>query len=174
MGTFLSGKERWQLDRRYGPWTDSYLLEPHVCCHELILFVLRKGRLNSSQVNLCIGFFFFLVTETSWNLTFEQSKVGRILNLRTVKWHWVTVSHSGMSDSLQPLACSLPGSSVHGISQPRILGWVPIPFSRESYHPGIEPGSPALQGRFFTVQATREAQWHWDPTILGIFCLKWK
>jgi len=28
--------------------------------------------------------------------------------------------------------CSLPGSSVHGISQARILEWIAISFSRES------------------------------------------
>ena len=38
-----------------------------------------------------------------------------------------------------------PGSSVHGISQPRILEWVAISFSRDLPNPGIEPGSPALQ-----------------------------
>ena len=31
--------------------------------------------------------------------------------------------------------CSLPGSSVHGISQARILEWVAIPFSRVSSQP---------------------------------------
>ena len=31
-----------------------------------------------------------------------------------------------------PMDCSLPGSSVHGISQTRILEWVAIPFSRGS------------------------------------------
>ena len=36
------------------------------------------------------------------------------------------LSHSVMSSSLQPLDCSLPGSSVHEIIQPRILGWVAI------------------------------------------------
>ena len=30
-----------------------------------------------------------------------------------------------------PMDCSLPGSSVHGIIQTRILEWVAIPFSRE-------------------------------------------
>ena len=30
-----------------------------------------------------------------------------------------------------PMDCSLPGSSVHGILQARILEWVAIPFSRE-------------------------------------------
>ena len=31
-----------------------------------------------------------------------------------------------------PMDCSPPGSFVHGILQARILGWVAIPFSRES------------------------------------------
>ena len=39
---------------------------------------------------------------------------------------------------------SLPGSSVHGILQARILEWIAISFSRDIPNPGIEPGSPAL------------------------------
>jgi len=31
-----------------------------------------------------------------------------------------------------PMDCSPPGSSVHGLLQARILEWVAIPFSRES------------------------------------------
>ena len=38
-----------------------------------------------------------------------------------------------------------PGSSVQGILQARIVEWVAISFSRVSSHPGIKPGSPALQ-----------------------------
>ena len=44
--------------------------------------------------------------------------------------------------------CSLPGFSVRGILQARILEWVAIPFSKGSSQPrepGIEPASPALQ-----------------------------
>ena len=44
-----------------------------------------------------------------------------------------------------PMDCSLPGTSVHGISQARILEWVAISFSRRSSWPGIKPTSPALQ-----------------------------
>ena len=44
-----------------------------------------------------------------------------------------------------PMDCSLPGFSVHGISQARIVEWVAIPFSRGS-SPGIKPMSPAWQG----------------------------
>ena len=44
-----------------------------------------------------------------------------------------------------PMDCSLPGSSVHGIFQARVLEWVAIFFSRNLPNPGIEPGSPVLQ-----------------------------
>ena len=51
-----------------------------------------------------------------------------------------------------PMDCSLPGSSVHGIFQARILEWVVISFSRGLPNPGIEPESPALPGGFFTTE----------------------
>ncbi|CAM9632051.1 unnamed protein product [Rangifer tarandus platyrhynchus] len=44
-----------------------------------------------------------------------------------------------------PMDCSLPGSSVHGILQTRILEWVAIPFSRGSSQPRDRSGSLALQ-----------------------------
>ena len=43
-----------------------------------------------------------------------------------------------------PMDCSLPGSSDHGVSQGRILKWVAISFSNLP-DPGIELRSPALQ-----------------------------
>ena len=43
-----------------------------------------------------------------------------------------------------------PVSSVHSISQARILEWVAIP------HPGIEPTSPMLAGRFSTTEPPRK------------------
>ena len=49
-----------------------------------------------------------------------------------------------------PMDCSSPGSSVHGTFKARILEWVAISFSRGS-SPGIEPASPALACRFFTI-----------------------
>ena len=57
-----------------------------------------------------------------------------------------------------PMVCSPPGSSVHGILQARMLEWVAISSSRDLPNPGIEPRSPALQADFFTVWATREAE----------------
>ena len=32
-----------------------------------------------------------------------------------------------------PMDCSLPGSSIHGIFQARVLGWVAIAFSKRAY-----------------------------------------
>ena len=59
--------------------------------------------------------------------------------------------------------CSLPGSSVHGVLQARILEWVAILFSRDLPNPGIESRSLALQADslpFFT-RAIREAHSVW-------------
>ena len=39
------------------------------------------------------------------------------------------LSHSVVSDSVPPHDCSLPGSSIHGIFQARVLEWVAIAFS---------------------------------------------
>ena len=50
-----------------------------------------------------------------------------------------------MSDSCDPMDCSPPGSSVHGILHVRLLEWVAISFSRGSSWPGNEPQTPALQ-----------------------------
>ena len=41
------------------------------------------------------------------------------------------------------MACSLPGSSVHGMLQARILEWEPRPASGDLPDPGVEPRSPA-------------------------------
>ena len=49
--------------------------------------------------------------------------------------------------------CSLPGSSVHGILQARILEWVDIPFSRGSSWPSEWTQVSCTAGRFFTVWA---------------------
>ena len=63
-----------------------------------------------------------------------------------------------------PLDCSPPGASVHGIFQARILEWVAMPSSRGSSQPGIEPVSlmsPTFSGGFFTTNTTWEEQLSW-------------
>ena len=48
-----------------------------------------------------------------------------------------------------PMDCSPPGSSVHGILQARILQWVAIPFSRASSRPRDRSQVSCIAGRFF-------------------------
>ena len=52
-----------------------------------------------------------------------------------------------------PMDYRLPGSSIHGIFEVRILGQVAISSSKGSYQPGIEPTSPVSAGGFFTTEA---------------------
>ena len=52
-----------------------------------------------------------------------------------------------MSTLCDPMDCSLPGSSVHGILQARILEWVAIPFSRGSSQSRDQTQVSCIAGR---------------------------
>ena len=52
-----------------------------------------------------------------------------------------------------PMNCSPPGSSVHGISQARILEWVAISFSRGSSRPRNQTFVSCLAGGLFTTES---------------------
>ena len=54
----------------------------------------------------------------SWSSPFLEF---RLLVFASIKWKW---NRSVVSDSLQPVDCSPPSSSIHGILQARILEWV--------------------------------------------------
>ena len=62
-----------------------------------------------------------------------------------------------MSDYLQPMDCSLPGSSIPGNFQARVLKGVAISFPRGSSRPRDQTWVSRTAGRFFSVRATREA-----------------
>ena len=55
-----------------------------------------------------------------------------------------------------PMDCSPPGYSVHGILQARILEKVTIPFCRGSPQPRNQTGVSHVAGKLFTIGATRE------------------
>ena len=50
-----------------------------------------------------------------------------------------------MSNSCDPLDCSLSGSSVHGMLQQECWSGLPFPSPGDLPNPGIKPWSPALQ-----------------------------
>ena len=47
-------------------------------------------------------------------------------------------------------------SSVHGISQARMLEWVAISFSRDLPNPGIKPASPAMADEIFITEPSEK------------------
>ena len=71
-----------------------------------------------------------------------------------VKWSEVT---QWCPTLCNPMDCSLPGSSVHGILQARILEWVALSCSRGSSQPRDRTWVSCIAGRRFTIWATREA-----------------
>ena len=72
-----------------------------------------------------------------------------------MKWSEVAQSCPTLWD---PVDCSPPGSSVHGILQARILEWVAISFSRGFSWPRDRTQVSRIAGRCFNLWATREAQ----------------
>ena len=101
----------------------------------------------------------------------DHEKVNRIKKLKNdvlmyICCYLVTKSCLTLCD---PVDCSPPGFSIHGISQARILEWIASSFwdlPGDLPNPGIEPVAPALAGRFLYCWATREA-----PMVLKN---KWK
>ena len=63
--------------------------------------------------------------------------------------------------------CSLPGFSVHGIFQARVLEWGAIAFSRGSSRPRDCTQVSCIAGRRFTLWATREANCYVIPTKMA-------
>ena len=55
-----------------------------------------------------------------------------------------------------PVNCSLPGFSIHGIFQAKVLKWVAISFSSGSSQPRDRTQVSHIVGRHFTIWATRE------------------
>ena len=69
------------------------------------------------------------------------------------EWSEVAQSCPTLCD---PVNCSLPGFSVHGILQARILEWVAITFSSGSSRPRDQMWVSRIAGRCFTLWAIRE------------------
>ena len=88
---------------------------------------------------------------------------GQSISLRSL-WREVIVTQLCLT-LCDPMDCSPPGFSIHGILQARILEWVAIPFSRGSSRPRDWTWVSHIAARFFTSWATGEA---WKPRL---FCL---
>ena len=75
----------------------------------------------------------------------------------SAKSEWVNEVTQSCPTLFDPMDCSLPGSSLHGILQARVLEWVAISFSRGSSQPRDWARVSRIPGRHFNLWATREA-----------------
>ena len=104
------------------------------------------------MLGLYQALFFYTCTHEFWGFpsssAIKNLPAVREMRLQSLGWEdsleevKVTQSCPTLCD---PMDCSLPGSSVHGILQARILEWAAFPFSRGSAQPRIETRSPTLQ-----------------------------
>ena len=113
-------------------------------------------RLLSSHFIITWPFFYVYIPGVSFFSYKNTSHIGlgphshelpaaTILSLSHV-WHFCN-----------PLDCSPPCSSIHWISQAKILEWVAISFSSVPSQPRNQTQVPCIAGRFFINWATREA-----------------
>ena len=87
------------------------------------------------------------------------------------KWKW---SHSVVSNSCDPMDCSLPGSSVHGIFQARVLEWGAISITIPLYPTwsevptsltGIHSSNLQVSGAWY-VKSLRLSQCYFCPSAI--------
>ena len=106
------------------------------------------GIINSMEVSL----------STLWEIG-KDRKPGMLQSMgsKRVRHNWVTELQQCCVWLLwDPMNCSLPVSSVLGISQARVLEWVAFPFSRGSSQPRDRTQVSYIAGRFFTSWATNQ------------------
>ena len=103
--------------------------------------------------------------ETSDKIWLEKGPgiLGDEENLRVSEWGLLSFIHSVVSDSCNPMDCSPPGSSVHGISQARILERVAVSFSKGSSLPRDWSWVSSIGTWILYHWATREALWNLLP-----------
>ena len=97
------------------------------------------------------------------SVMFDSAAPWTILTVHEILQARILESENEISQSCptlcDPMDCSPPGSSVHGIFQARILERVAISFSRRSSKTRDWTQVSRIVGRRFTVWVTKEAWW---------------
>ena len=108
------------------------------------LFILK----STFRISTWYYYVFSLIVCAKVSFPIKQKQPGWLFCL--VSQSWPTLGDC--------MDCSLPGSSVHGILQERILGWVAISFSRESSRPTDRICISCTAGSFFTTEPPGKPQ----------------
>ena len=158
----------------------NHIMEPTlVICHNVNGDHQLGYALSSLLYNHCALFFSFTTISNLWWDTLRPCKCPAAYPLMRFSSHWwflrdlifivvVTIyvcvciylsKVAQLCPTLcDPMDCSLPGSTLHGILQARVLEWVAISFSRGSSQPRDQTQVSRIPGRCFNLWATREAQ----------------
>ena len=118
----------WEVVKRQHVWVLS--------CFSCV-WLFATPRTVARQAPLSVGFWIWLLCKI-----YVKVKVLAALSCLTL---------------CDPMNCCSPGSSVHGILQPRILEWVAFPFSRGYSQPRDRTQVSCIAGRHFNLWATRES-----------------
>ena len=102
--------------------------------HDLLICIIKQGMLLShfSRVQLCA------IPETAAHqappsLGFSRQEHWSGLPFRSPMQEGESEVAQSCPTPSDPMDCSLPGSSVHGICQARVLEWVAFAFSKRGY-----------------------------------------
>ena len=109
----------------------------------MVISFLANLLLRTSKINV-----------NKYSSTHHYSVSNKVLSVYLPS-EWSEVAQ--LCQTLQPCGLCLPGSSIHGTLQARILEWVGISFSRGSSRPRDQTWVSHIAGRHFNLWATREA-----------------
>ena len=107
---------------------------------------------------LLIEFLFWkLISRSMFILVLLLGNFVKISQIYQKNWKVKALVSQSCLTTYNPIDCSPPGSSVHGILQARILQWFAMPFSRGSSWSRNCIWVSCIAGRFFTTWATSKA-----------------
>ena len=109
-----------------------------------------------------------------WPVTYENmlELINKEIQIKALVIYSLCLVAQSYQTLCDPLDCSLPSSSVRGISQARILKWVAISSCRVSSQPSDQTCVSCIAGRFFTHWATGKVP-TLDYTFKFSLKLKW-
>ena len=127
----------------------------------ILLIVLNIGWIQLGKLGLKVIWQILISTsrrkEDGYNTNSYVQFMKEVKVILLWKWKKVKVLVTQSCPNLcNPMDCSLPGFSVHGILQTRLLEWIAISFSRGSSQPRDQTWVSRITGRFFIIWATRE------------------
>ena len=119
---------------------------PSTCSHHVCLYHIHHTHTMRTgyRHHICL---YHIATHHTRHL----SSVPHGLHIPTHHFHTPHIPHAKVATLCHPMDCSQPGSSVHGILQARMLGWVATPFSRGSSQLRDRTQISCITGGFFTV-----------------------